>query len=443
MSAFWTVSALLILLAVAFAVWPLIQRQADPFVGQVKLLREQLAVLGQLEADGLLAPEAAAARKEAVKTQLVGLLDADGQQTSPKPPSSLPMLLALAIGLPIATVVLYQRFGKPDALLFVGLSSAQARGEQSGNAGSAASNAGNEPAQQQGPDLREAAEGLAQRLGDGPGDLEGWTLLGRTWQELGEFGKAAPAFEKAYALSKDDPELMIDYAQALGLSSEPRTLLGKPKELLEAALKIAPQHQRGLWLYGFALRQAGDREGTLKTWDALITQLQPGSREAASLTEQINVVRGELGMAPLPGSAGPVATSTSASVADPGERSAPPATASGPGLAVEVTLADALKAKLAPGDVLYVFAKAKDGPPMPLAIQRVPASQLPFAVTLTDEMAMTPALKLSMFPEIVVGARISKSGNAQASPGDLQGFAEAVKLPHEGTVAVVIAEVVP
>lgn len=448
MSAFWTLSALLILLAVGFAVWPLLKRDADPFLGQAKLLREQLAVLGQLEAGGLLAPADATSRKEALKAQLLALLEGGVLPVAGKR-IALPTLLVLALLLPLATVMLYQRFGKPDALLFTGLSSAAARGDNQGTASSSATAGATQAPQQQGPDLRQAAEGLAQRLSSRPDDLEGWTLLGRTWQELGEFGKAAEAFGKAYAQSKEDPELLIDYAQALGLSSSPRSLLGQPRELLEAALKIAPQHQRGLWLYGFAQRQAGELEATLKTWDGLIGQLPAGSREAVSLTEQINVVRSELGLPPLAGAdrpSAPVATApegaTSAPAAPTAATEPAGASTTGPGLAVEVTLDPALSARLSPDDVLYVFARAKSGPPMPLAIQRVPATQLPFAVTLTDAMAMTPALKLSQFPEIVVGARVSKSGNAQASPGDLQGFSETITQPHGQTVAVVIREVV-
>jgi cytochrome c-type biogenesis protein CcmH len=93
---------------------------------------------------------------------------------------------------------------------------------------------------------------------------------------------------------------------------------------------------------------------------------------------------------------------------------------------VKVSLAPNLKTKVLPGDTLFVFAKAAQGPPMPLAIARLTAAQLPASVTLTDAMSMMPNLTLSKFSQVVLGARISKSGNAIAQSGDLQTLSSAV-----------------
>ena len=93
---------------------------------------------------------------------------------------------------------------------------------------------------------------------------------------------------------------------------------------------------------------------------------------------------------------------------------------------VNVSLDPKLKAKVLPGDTLFVFAKAAYGPAMPLAIARLSAAQLPTSVTLTDAMSMTPNLTLSKFPQVVLGARISKSGNAVAQSGDFQTLSAAV-----------------
>jgi len=88
---------------------------------------------------------------------------------------------------------------------------------------------------------------------------------------------------------------------------------------------------------------------------------------------------------------------------------------------VSVRLSPALRAKAAPGDTLYVFARAPQGPAMPLAIVRKQVKDLPLTVTLDDSMAMTPNFRISNFPEVIIGARISRTGDAIARPGDLEG----------------------
>ena len=87
---------------------------------------------------------------------------------------------------------------------------------------------------------------------------------------------------------------------------------------------------------------------------------------------------------------------------------------------VKVDLDPKLKGKVRPSDTLFVFAKAAEGPAMPLAITRLTAEQLPVSVTLSDSMSMLPNLTLSKFDQIVLGARISRSGNAVAQKGDYQ-----------------------
>ncbi|MEO8102034.1 MAG: c-type cytochrome biogenesis protein CcmI, partial [Betaproteobacteria bacterium] len=102
-------------------------------------------------------------------------------------------------------------------------------------------------------------------------------------------------------------------------------------------------------------------------------------------------------------------------------------------------------AKLAPTDTLFIFARAKEGPRMPLAALRIPAPKpgdFPKSFELTDAMAMAPGLNLASFPEVVIEARVSKTGNAQLQPGDLSGVSEAVK-PGARAIKVTISRVAP
>lgn len=96
------------------------------------------------------------------------------------------------------------------------------------------------------------------------------------------------------------------------------------------------------------------------------------------------------------------------------------------------------KDNVGPNDTLFVFAKAVNGPPMPLAITRLSAAQLPASLTLTDAMGMVPGLTLSRYPQVVVGARISKSGNAMPQSGDLQTLSASARTAQAEPVQLII-----
>jgi len=109
-------------------------------------------------------------------------------------------------------------------------------------------------------------------------------------------------------------------------------------------------------------------------------------------------------------------------------------------IVVNVALDPKFKDSVGPNDTLFVFAKAAHGPPMPLAITRLTAAQLPARLTLTDAMGMVPGLTLSRFPQVVVGARISKSGNATSQSGDLQTLSASTTTARTKPVQLIIAE---
>jgi cytochrome c-type biogenesis protein CcmH len=95
-------------------------------------------------------------------------------------------------------------------------------------------------------------------------------------------------------------------------------------------------------------------------------------------------------------------------------------------VAGSVSLAPALKDRVSPEDTVFIFARAAEGPRVPLAILRKRVADLPLAFTLDDSLAMSPAARLSGAARVIVGARVSKSGNAMAQPGDLQGLSAPV-----------------
>ncbi len=272
-----------------------------------------------------------------------------------------------------------------------------------------------------------------------PEDGEGWALLGRTYRAIDQFAPARAAFEEALKRLPESADLLAESAEALGLASEPRSLVGEPEKRLDRALALDPENQRALWLKGFARKQAGDAAGAETLWQHVLSQVDPANPVNAELVGQINEVRAAQGKPALDTPAPVAAAETPTAPAAPETSAAPPAT--GAGITVRVDLAPALAPKLTPGAVLFVYARAESGPPMPLAIQRLPATGFPLEVKLDASMGMLPSMSLAQFERVVVGARISFSGNAQAQTGDLETLSAGMEWRKAGTVELVIDKV--
>jgi cytochrome c-type biogenesis protein CcmH len=238
---------------------------------------------------------------------------------------------------------------------------------------------------------------LAQKLQQNPDDAEGWAMLGRSYFVLKRYEESAQAYDRANQLKQSsDPDLLVAEGAALALAAD-GDLSGKPRELFDQALKVNPDHMRALWFAGQSAAQAGDATVAQAHWQRLLKQDLPDELRA-TVEQQLQQIGGQGASA----------------------RSAPPAAAA-PSLHVNVALAPALANKRKPDQVLYVFAKAEQGPPMPLAVQKLKPTSWPVAVTLDDSMAMAPALKLSGFDRWIVTARLGAEGSPMAQSGDLQG----------------------
>jgi len=223
---------------------------------------------------------------------------------------------------------------------------------------------------------------LAERLRERPDDLDGWVLLARSYDAMGRSGDAVKAFEEA-------------------------------EKRAEGVLQRDPNHLTALALAGGSAFRRGDYKGAAAFWERMLTQLPHGSDEAANVQANIDEARSR--------------AQTPAAVA----------------LRGTVRISPRLKERVGPDDTVFIFARAAEGPPMPLAVVRKRVRDLPATFALDDSMAMTPQMKLSSFQRVVVGARISKSGNATAQPGDLQGSSRPVANGSRGVSVVIDAEVKP
>ncbi|SEI86974.1 tetratricopeptide repeat protein [Frateuria terrea] len=271
-------------------------------------------------------------------------------------------------------------------------------------------------------DIDQAVAELRDHLKQQPDDLQGWLLLAQTEAAMHQDAQARSAYGQALRLDPHSSTAMVGWAEADSMARSDHRIEGRALDLLKQAVKADPANQRGLWLLGISQFQHDDYTAATATWRRLQPLLDPGSNVAKAVTEQIAVAEARAGGKPAPAAA---------------------AAPQGPRLTVKVELDPSLRGKLRPGAVLFVYARAEQGPPMPLAVARLEASRLPATVTLTDAMAMSPQFKLSSTDKVFVGARVSASGQAIAQAGDLEGDAGVVDVDHAGPIRIVIDKVHP
>jgi len=273
--------------------------------------------------------------------------------------------------------------------------------------------------------LEEQVRKLQDHLQENPDDGDGWGMLARSYYFLKQYGAASETFARASALQNDsDAELLADYADALAMANG-RNMSGRPYELVKKALKIQPRFQKALWLAGTATYQSGNFAETLGYWKRLLEIFPQGSENYLQMQKNIAEIQQKLGL--------PVDAVAQVAAA--------PA-AGGASISGIVRLDESLMLDAAIGDTLFVYARAATGPRMPLAIVRKTVKDLPLKFTLNDSMAMRPSMKLSSFQRVVVGARISKSGNAMPQPGDLQVVSQPMGVNGIEGLELVISEVI-
>lgn len=258
----------------------------------------------------------------------------------------------------------------------------------------------------------EMTKKLAAKLAQDPSDATGWLMLARAYKVLDKVPEAAAALEKAVQLKPDDPEMLTDYAEVLSVM-QGGSFQGKPEQAIARALKAAPDHPKGLTMAGAVAFEKKNYSAAITHWQRLHKLVKTDV---------------ELQKALLAGIA---------------EASRLRAVASTPAQAVtgRVQLHPSLADKVDPVDTVFVFARAADGPAMPVAALRKSVRELPFTFRLDDTFALNPAARLGNLSGIVVGARISKSGDAMPHPGDLQGYSGTVKL-GAGNIVITIKDVV-
>ncbi len=441
MTIFWILVTGLAGLALIFVIPPLLSRHdaaedTDQDQLNLEVFRQQLLELEtDLEAGKLEKGQYQDARQD-LERELLHDVNGQGSRSATTKPATAPFTaLALALALPAFAIGLYLTLG--DSAIIPRLEMATVSATQAPPEHGAVGD-------QQAASLDIMAERLAARMEEHPEQMEGWLMLGRTYVALDQPEKGAAALARALALAPQNPEVMINLAQALATAANSQ-LAGRPAELIASALLIEPKHATGRWLNGLAAYQAGDLPLAVERWEALGMDLDAAGEDATELRQIIADAREQGGMPPAATPARPSVAATTAMtpVSPPTSPQPAPIATKSPAIQVQVSLAEPLRAKADPNQSLFVFAKAASGPPMPLAVKRLRVADLPLTVTLDDSLAMTPAMRLSNFPQVIVGARISANGQAIPQSGDLEGEVGPLATAENPSLQVVIDRVRP
>jgi cytochrome c-type biogenesis protein CcmH len=284
------------------------------------------------------------------------------------------------------------------------------------------------PADSQHPhSIEDMLNQLAARLVQQPYDIQGWFTLTNSYMALGRYDEAVRAMERLYQLVGDQPDVLLRYADVLAMSNDGR-MSGRPAELVHKALSQEPDNVMGLWLAGMAAAEKGDHRQAIDYWERLLPQLKDDPESQQEVEQLISRARQE-----TMGKDRQVATLTGTDIDDTADHT----------ITVSVSLSPRLEKEVGPDDTLFIFAKAVAGPPMPLAVVRKKVSDLPVEVILDDSLAMMPSMKLSLFDQIQVGARISKTGNAIAQSGDYIGETSIIEDDRAESVSIIIDKQLP
>jgi cytochrome c-type biogenesis protein CcmH len=428
-TAFIAIATVMVVIALAWLLWPLLRAGRRPTVerhiANATIYRDQFADLDADLKRGIISEAQYVEAKGELERRLLDEGRAEGKERSAATVgSSRTTAIVVALGVPVVAGLLYWKLGAPDAFSPIATPQDAAHQLSAGQ-------------------VEEMVQQLAAKLEKEPDNIEGWVLLAKTYYAMRRFPEATAAYERLNKLVPNEPDLMVDYADALAMN-QGRSLEGKPMELVESALKIDPTQWKALAMAGTAAFNRKDYKRAVDYWEKLRSSQPADSQIAQQITSSIAEAR-RLGG--LPADAAPTAATTAPAKGAVAAASATKAAKSGSAatgstVGGTVNLSDSVKAKAAPTDTVYIFARAAEGSRMPLALTSVKVSELPAKFTLDDSMGMSPDMKLSSAPSVIVGARVSKSGRPMPSSGDLEGLSKPVALGARD-VAVTIDRVLP
>ncbi len=274
------------------------------------------------------------------------------------------------------------------------------------------------------PNIDALIEQLEERLIQEPDNPMGWELAANTYMQLGNFRKAETAYEKLNSLVAGNPDFLVSWADATIMVTG-SVYTAEARARIEKALSINPNHIDALWIASLGSESLGDHTIALNHLNTLLPLIADDKNTTAQIKLMIDRNRKQ-------GSTDSLEQNLTATDQSAGKI-----------ITVEVTIDAEMNSRVKGSDTIFVFAKAANGPPAPLAVSKHQVRQLPLKIELTEQMAMIADMSIGSFDEITVTARVSKSGNPIQQAGDLVSETELVtpKTANQ-TVSLVIDKIV-
>jgi len=406
MTMFWMICALLLAVALLFVVLPLwrssvksafVQRDA----ANLEIFRDQVAEMDADLRNGLLTQDLYEQGKRELQSRLLEeVKDPSGAAQATVRDPHRALALGLLVLMPLLAVGIYWKIGNPKAFQ-----------PQAQNASGGFATARSEGA------LKE----LEDRVQKNPQDTNSLMQLARTYVEQERFGEAAKAYNELTKLLPNDASLWADFADALAMAGG-QNLAGHPTLLINKALEIDPNNPKALALAGSAAMGRNEYAVAIQYWEKLLKLIPPDTEDAKMIQGAVQQAR----MVMAQGLGGKPAA------AQPEQMNAAPAVGGKERITGTVALSDALKAKANPNDMVFILARAAQGPRMPLAVVRKQVKDLPYQFTLDDSLAVSPQMKMSSFDSVVLVARVTSSGDPMPHPGDMEGSSMPLKPGSSG-----------
>ena len=400
MTSFWIVALLMSAMAAAFVLLPLVPRKnqsvrnstADRAAANIAIYRIQLAELEAALTAAFLSQTEFEQQKNELEIELLDAVETSDDSpdaSDPGRPTRLPLIFAALV--PLIAVFLYADWGLSlgsinDLLVAEDLQAINQDGHNQG-------------------EMSDITVRLQERLADQPENDEGWYLLARSLTSMSKFEEAIGAYDHLLTRYPQDARLRAYKAEIMYLA-DGRRVTDRVREAIDVTLTLAPDSPSVLELLAMDAFTKGDFTQSIATFERVLSQ-QIEPERAAQINEVVARARSMMAdSAPALDNGTALAASKDGANAD----------ASSAELNILVELADGIEADA--GDAVFVFARAVSGPPMPLAVSRLKVSDLPTIVKLNDSMSMVQGMNLSVAGEVQVVARVSKSGQPTAQPGD-------------------------